>query len=120
MKVSNIVQRATEFGTFRSEHNIFSFTLKILFYLIPAVVLGNYTDVLVKKLQKDRALGDNILYYILLQTFIIVSTLYILIVFLSDYESEFQVTITGAYFTALYFSIQTNYIQMFQEFMSPR
>ena len=45
MKIlNNIIQRATDFGTFRSRENIFSFTLKCLFYIIPAIILGNFTD----------------------------------------------------------------------------
>lgn len=116
--ISNIIQRATDFGTFRSRHNFFSFTLKILFYIIPAAILGNYTDVIVKKLQHDKVLGNNILYYIILQTVLIVLTMYIIVLYLSDYISEFQVTVAGSYFIVLYFGIQNNYIKMIKEYMN--
>jgi len=115
--LANIVQRATEFGTFRAQDKFFSFILKILFYIIPAAILGHYTDVIIKKLQKDKVLGDTVLYYILLQTFIVVSTIYLLAVYMADYAREFQMTLAGMYFVVLYFNMQTNYIVMIQDYM---
>ena len=117
MRLSNIIYRATDFGTLRSRDNFFSFTLKILFYIIPAVIVGNYTDITIKRLQENNTLGENILYYILLQTLIVISTLYLILTFLSDFISEFQVTIAGGYFIVLYFGMQTNYITMIKEYM---
>lgn len=118
MKGFNIIERATDFGTFRSRDNFFSFALKVGFYIIPAVLLGNYTDIVVKKVKDDKILGDDILYYILLQTFIIISSLYLILIFLSDFMSEFQVTFAGGYFIVLYFGIQLNYINMIKDYMS--
>lgn len=117
MRLYDIIQRATDFGTLRSRDNFFSFALKILFYITPAVIFGNYTDVTIKRLQEYKVLGENTLYYILLQTLIIISTLYLILVFLSDFISEFQVTIAGGYFIVLYFGMQTNYISMIKEYI---
>jgi hypothetical protein len=117
MRIFNILQRATDFGTFRSRDNFFSFTLKILFYIIPAIILGNYTDITIKTLQEDKLFGYNTLYYILLQTLIIISSLYIILLFLPIFISEFQVTIAGGYFIVLYFGIQTNYINMIKNYI---
>lgn len=44
--------------------------------------------------------------------------MYIIILYLSDYISEFQVTVAGGYFIVLYFGIQTNYINMIKKYMS--
>ena len=52
MGLRDIIRRATEFGTLSSRDNFLSFTLKISLYIIPAVILGNYTDTTVKKLQE--------------------------------------------------------------------
>ena len=94
-----------------------SFTLKVLLYIIPAVILGNYTDITVKRLQEYKTLGENTLHYILLQTLIVISTMYVILKMLSDFISEFQVTIAGGYFIVLYFGMQTNYIHMIQEYI---
>ena len=118
MKLHNIIHRATDFGTFRSKENFFSFTLKCLFYIIPAVILGNYTDILIQKIQINKKLGINTLYYILLQTLIIISTLYLILIFFNDYIREFQLTLAGSFFVVLYFGIQTNYINMIKEFIN--
>lgn len=118
MILSNIVQRATDFGTFRSRDNFFSFTLKIVLYIIPAILLGQYTDVTIKRLSDLKTVGESTLYYILLQTLVVIATMYIILTFLSDFISEFQVTIAGGYFIVLYFGMQTNYIDMIKEYMS--
>ena len=101
----------------RSHDHVLAFTLKILFYIIPAVIVGSYTDGLVQYLKRHRVVGDSTLAYIVVQTFLIISTLYLLLLFLSDFIGEFQVTLAGAYFIVLYFGIQTNYIDMIQEYM---
>lgn len=36
-KLKNIFNKATDFGTLRSRENFFSFALKCLFYIIPAI-----------------------------------------------------------------------------------
>jgi len=118
MKLYDIIERATDFGTFRSRDNFFSFTLKIILYIIPAIILGTYTDITIKKLQEYKALGDNTLYYILLQTLIVISTQYLFIAFLLKFTSEFQTTIAGGYFIVLYFGMQTNYIRMIKEYIT--
>jgi len=117
MNVSDIFQRATAFGTFRSRSSFASFALKILLYILPAVLLGYSTDRFIKILKKEQVLGKNLLFYILTQTFLIIATVYILFVFLVDFMSEFQVTFAGGFFIVLYFGIQLNYIQMIQTYM---
>ena len=118
MKLVDILERATDFGSFRSRANFFSFALKLLIYIVPAVILGHYTDTLTQRVKKDKVLGDDILYYIIFQTMIIISSLYLLILFLSDFMSEFQVTTAGGFFIVLYFGIQTKYIDMIKQYMT--
>lgn len=118
MKLSTIVKFATEFGTFRSRKHIFSFTLKCIFYIIPAVLLGNYTDVFVHKLKTGNYLGKPVISYLLLQTLLIILTFYIILLFSSDFMKEFQITLAGGYFIVLYFGIQTHYVPMIKEFLN--
>jgi undecaprenyl pyrophosphate phosphatase UppP len=117
MSLYNIIERATDFGTLRSRDNFFSFTLKILIYIIPAVILGNYTDITIKRVQEYKLFGDNKIYYILLQTLIIILTQYLFLAFLLNFINEFQVTIAGGYFIVLYFGMQTNYFYMIKEYI---
>jgi undecaprenyl pyrophosphate phosphatase UppP len=117
MRIYDIFERATDFGTLRSRENFFSFTLKILIYIIPAVILGNYTDNIIKRVQEYKAFGDNKIYYILIQTLIIILTQYIFLEFSLKFISEFQVTIAGGYFIVLYFAMQTNYFDMIKDYI---
>ena len=118
MKKRSIIHSSIEFGTFHARENILSFTLKCMFYIIPAVILGNHTDITIKNIKRDKTFGDYTLYYIVLQTLIIISSLYLILFFVSKYSSEFQVTIAGAFFIVLYFGVQTNYIDMIKEYTS--
>lgn len=112
----SLIQKSINFGTLRSRKNIFSFTLKCLFYIISAIILGNYTDITIKNIKKNKGLDDYTIYYILLQTIIIISTFYLILIFLNNYTSEFQVTIAGGLFSVFYFGIQTNYVYMIKEY----
>lgn len=117
MKLSEIITRSTDFGTKHSREDFISFTLKIMFYVIPAVIIGTYTDKFNKKLYQHRIFGDSILCYIILQTIMIILTLYLFLTYLSSYISEFQVTLAGGYFIVLYFGMQSHYLHMIKIFM---
>lgn len=95
-----------------------SFTLNCIVHIIPAVILGNYTDIIVQRIKKDKKLGDNILYYILLQTLIIIATLYLFLLFITVYTNDFVVTLYGEFFIVLYFSVQTDYIHMIKDYIT--
>ena len=118
MNLTNIIERATDFGSRRSQKNFFSFTLKILFYIIPAVIIGNYTDNSIKNLKTYKILGDNDLYYFALQSLLIITTLYVFAVFFEKMMREIHNTISGVYFIVLYFGIQTNYIYMIKNYLT--
>ena len=118
MKLFNILEKATDFGTFRSRQNLFSFALKILLYIFPAVVIGHYTEMSVQNMKARGVFGESELNYIILQTAFIIVTMYIFVMILKDYMSEFQASVAGGYFIALYFGIQTNYITMLKDYMT--
>lgn len=114
-----IINRAIDFGTFRSRNDLFSFTMKIIIYIIPAVILGYYTDIIVKEMIIYKIFGDyDAIYYILTQTIFNIVTLYLFILFLPKFMSEFQTSISGGYFIVLYFGMQTNYLYMLKDYMN--
>jgi hypothetical protein len=118
MKISKVIERATDFGSRRSRKDIFSFSLKILFYIIPAVILGDYTDTTIQNLRMRREFGDDLIKYIMLQTLVIVLTMYIFIIFLKSFMSEFQKSVAGSFFIVLYFGMQTKYLHMMKEYLA--
>jgi hypothetical protein len=90
----------------------------MFFYIVPAVVLGNYVDTTIQTLKENKMFGDYTLYYILLETIINILVLYIILLFLVNYTSEFQVTLAGGFFSVLYFGIQTNYMDMIKKYIN--
>jgi len=117
MKLSQIIDRTTDFGTRRSRNDLLSFTLKIIIYIIPSVILGHFTDIIIKKIRDHNVFGKVVIYYILLQTIFNIVTLYLFILLLPQFTSEFQMTVSGGYFSVLYFSMQPKYIDMIKEYM---
>jgi hypothetical protein len=118
MNLLNIIRSATDFGTSRAQNYYISFLLQSMFYIIPGIILGNYTDAAVEKFKKDKTLGDYTLSYILLQTFIILSTLYLILKLLTSYATEFETTLTGAFFVVYYFNTQPHYYSMIKEYLN--
>lgn len=117
MKPHIILKRATSFGSNNHENDFISFTLKIFIYILPAIVLGDIIDKTISKLQEKHILGDDIIFYILLQTMFNISLLYLFILLFPDFLKEFQSTMPGVYFITLYFTMQTNYMTMTKEYM---
>ena len=119
MKIKKILTDSLDFGTNNARDNIFSFALKILFYIIPAVLFGYYTDRIVVVAKKRKIFGENEIHYIFLQTILIVSTLYLLVSALTAFMSGIQQTIAGSFFVVMYFGMQTNYIVMLKKLLKP-
>lgn len=117
MKTPTSLKRATEFGSLSHQDDFISFTIKIIIYIIPATLLGDFIDKSIVTMEKKEVLGDNIALYISLQTFVNILILYLFILFLPDFLKEFQSTMPGVYFITLYFTMQTNYMNSIKEYM---
>ena len=82
------------------------------------MILGDYTDVSITNLKMRYAFGQDTINYIVFQTLIILFTLYIFVIFLKDFTSEFQKSIAGSFFIVIYFGMQTNYLRMIKEYLA--
>ena len=117
MNIKKIINNSVDFGTRKSTSNFWSFMLKIFFYIIPSTILGHYTDIMIYRAKKRKIFGEKPVYYIFLQTVLIISTFYILILLLKSFMSELQTTIPGTFFVVVYWGMQTNYIIMLKKLM---
>lgn len=118
MKTPKYLNRATDFGSLSHQNDFISFTIKIFIYIIPATLLGDFIDKSIVTMEEKEVLGgDTHALYILLQTFVNISILYLFILFLPDFLKEFQSTMPGVYFITLYFTMQTNYMNSIKEYM---
>ena len=61
MELSKIIDRTTDFGTLRSRNDLLSFALKIMIYIIPAVILGHFTDIFVQINRTHNVFGKDII-----------------------------------------------------------
>jgi hypothetical protein len=119
MKFSRVIERATDFGTLRSKKDFFSFSLKIFLYILPALILGDYTDSTIQNLRMRREFGNDLITYIIVQTLAIIFTMYIFVIFLTPFMKEFQKSIAGIFFIVLYFGMQDDYLHMIKEYLAP-
>ena len=86
--------------------------------MFPSVVLGHYIDKTIHMLKKRKTLGDSNSVYIMLQTIVNIIILYTFQLLIRDYVREFQQSIACSFFIVLYFGTQTNYIDMFKDYMT--
>lgn len=114
------LQHALDFGKSskiqRIERTHFvSFLFKVLTMIVPAIILGHYNDEYIRKLQREKVLGDKRYKYILFQTISSIAIIYIIYRIFNSYADEFQTTSAGLFFTALFWSVQTNYVNNIKE-----
>lgn len=90
----------------------FIMNVKSMMLIIPAIILGHYLDELVKKC--NLTLKKSVV----LQTFLNIFLIYMLHKINYTYTKEFQVSIAGLFFSALFFGMQTNYMNNLKKFLS--
>ena len=113
-KVSSNLSEGLTFGT--QNHAAFiPFTVKFLALALPGIAIGHYLDQGVFWVQKRRLLGTTPLAYLSLQISAWVILFYILFQFAAAYAAEFQSSVAGIFFVALFFTVQTNFVANLQK-----
>lgn len=85
--------------------SFFELNIKSMLLIVPAIVMGHYLDEFVK-----RRKFENVVHSVALQTFMNIAIIYTLHKVNTSYTKEFQVSLAGLFFSALFFGMQTNYI----------
>lgn len=83
----------------------FELNIRSMILIVPAIVIGHYLDELVAKTRLSP------LKSVVLQTFLNVLIIYIMHRLSRAYTREFQVSLAGLFFSALFFGMQTNYLK---------
>lgn len=78
---------------------------KSMILIIPGIILGHYLDEIVDRMNLDKYKS------VTLQTILNIVIIYTLHKINQAYTSEFQLTLSGLFFSALFFGMQTNYIK---------
>lgn len=102
-----------EFGKKHHGHPI-PFLIRFLSLAIPGAFLGHYVDQAVLKTQRIQLLGIKKVAYVFLQLFVWAGLFYALFMFAPGYTKEFQRSIAGIFFIALFFSVQPNFVANLQ------
>lgn len=84
----------------------FILNVKAMMLIVPAIVLGHYMDEFVDNMQLKTNLQK-----VVVQTLLNVTLIYALHNISRSYTREFQVSLAGLFFSALFFGMQTNYIK---------
>jgi hypothetical protein len=101
------------FGKKHHGHPI-PFVIRFLSLAIPGAFLGHYADQAVLKVQRLNLLGPLKVRYVFLQLFLWAAMFYVLFLFAPGYTKEFQMSIAGIFFIALFFSVQDNFVKNLQ------
>jgi hypothetical protein len=101
------------FGKKHHGHPI-PFIIRFLSLAIPGAFLGHYVDQAVLKVQRLNLLGPLKGRYVFLQLFLWAAMFYALFLFAPGYTKEFQGSIAGIFFIALFFSVQDNFVKNLQ------
>ncbi len=95
----------------------FMFLLKVSFGVIGGLVLGSLVDTTCRKLQNDdsiewkqRRLNKSVFFFIIQIILNIIILLILCFIYPSKFIKWFQLTISGALFAVLLFSVQQNLI----------
>jgi hypothetical protein len=107
------IQDGFKFGKKHHGHPI-PFLIRFLSLAIPGAILGHYVDQIVLKVQRLQLLGYFKLPYVFFQLLVWAVLFYVLFVFAPGYTKEFQRTIAGIFFVALFFSVQPNFVSNLQ------
>jgi hypothetical protein len=113
-RVAGNLSEGLTFGT--QNHNGFvPFTVKFLALALPGIALGHYLDQGIFWLQKKRHLGDLPVAYMALQIIVWILMFYSMNQFAAAYAAEFQSSVAGIFFIALFFTVQTNFVTNLQK-----
>ena len=86
--------------------SLWQLNAKTFALLIPAVILGHYIDKMVESIQHKIGLYMAVL----IQTLLNIVLIYILHRVMYAYSNEFQLTLPGMFFSAMFFGMQTNFL----------
>lgn len=84
----------------------FVLNIRSMILIVPAIVLGHYLDEFVVRMQLKSTLHK-----VIAQTLLNILIIYAMHKISRAYTREFQVSLAGLFFSALFFGMQTNYIK---------
>lgn len=101
--------------------DIMPFSIKFLWFVIPAVLLGHAIDQGVLVLRRRETIGKDrmgLSGYLIIQLLIWLLLFFAFYNLTPNYAREFQGTAAGIFFIALFFAVQNNFVDMLQKVLN--
>lgn len=101
--------------------DLLPFSIKFLWFVVPAVLLGHVIDQGVSVLQRRNVFGADrkaLIGYLAVQLLVWLVLFFGFYNFTPGYAREFQGTAAGIFFIALFFAVQTNFVDMLQKVLN--
>jgi hypothetical protein len=117
---TNRLSNGLRFGE-EAVSDIVPFTVKFLWFVVPAVLLGHVIDQGVSVLQRRKVFGTQrtaLVGYLLIQLMAWLLLFFGFYNLTPGYAREFQGTAAGIFFIALFFAVQTNFVDMLQKVLN--
>lgn len=111
------LERSLTFGTYESRASFVSFMLKIFYFLIPALVIAHFLDEWMNALYQETERDILRIELLVIHAILMIAILYGFVVCFQSYSKEFQTTIAGGFFIALFFGFQPHYLQHLKDYM---
>jgi hypothetical protein len=116
----NRFANALRFGE-EAVSDIIPFSLKFLSFVVPAALLGHIIDQIVLVIKRRKIFGADrkaLIGYLLVQLMMWLLLFFGFYNLTPGYAREFQGTAAGIFFIALFFAVQTNFVDMLQKVLN--
>lgn len=112
-----IFERSIRFGTYEYRASFLSFMLKIFYFIIPALLISHFLDEWMNVMYQETERDTIRIEILIVHTILMIAILYGILVFFESYSKEFQTTIAGGFFIAIFFGFQPHYLQHLKDYM---
>ncbi len=94
------------FGKSAGRKPFFIFLFKTLFFILPAILISHLLDEFMNSLYNKTDYDSIHVIMLVIHMFLIITVMYVFIIYFENYSYEFQTTIAGSFFIALFFGFQ--------------
>lgn len=116
-RVETMIAHGVSFGTLDSRTSIGPFIIKILLFLLPAILISHVLDEQLNRVYNDMDTDQLRIMSLMLQTLLMIVIFYVFVILFESYSKEFQTTVAGGFFIAMFFGFQPYYLLHLKEYM---
>jgi hypothetical protein len=100
-----------QFGTVHARNSFFLFVLKTFMFIFPAILISHILDEEMNKIYNKTQSDPLHCIMLMVHIITIIGIMYFFIFFFERYSYEFQTTIAGSFFIAMFFGFQPYFME---------